>query len=79
MGDFDRNVILLTDGQVHNSEIVIQLLQMMKDSNIATTHMVGVGQGVSFDMIKRGALRGGGESLFIMDNADMEKQIIYLL
>ena len=41
--------------------------------------MVGIGNGVSFDMIKRGAINGGGESLFIMDNNEMEKQVIYLL
>jgi hypothetical protein len=32
----------------------------MKDKNVATSHMVGVGDGVSFDLIKRGALKGGG-------------------
>lgn len=76
---FDRHVILLTDGQVHNSEVVIELVGRMKDKNIATVHMVGVGNGVSFDMIKRGANRGGGEHLFVMDNKEMERQIIHLL
>lgn len=51
----------------------------MKDKNVATTHMVGVGDGVSFDMIRRGAIKGGGEHLFIMKNQEMEKQIIFLL
>jgi hypothetical protein len=32
----------------------------MKNKNIATTHMIGVGDGVSFDMIRKGALHGGG-------------------
>jgi hypothetical protein len=30
--------------------------------------MVGVGDGVSFDLIRKGALKGGGEHLFIMKN-----------
>ena len=38
----------------------------MKNKNIATTHMIGVGDGVSFDMIRKGALHGGGQHLFIM-------------
>lgn len=41
--------------------------------------MVGVGDGVSFDLIRKGALRGGGEHLFIMKNEEMQKQIINLL
>lgn len=66
MNKFDRNVILLTDGQVHNTEEVIELIKLMKQKNVATTHMVGVGDGVSFDLIRRGSLKGGGEHLFIM-------------
>jgi hypothetical protein len=30
--------------------------------------MVGVGDGVSFDLIRKGSLNGGGEHLFIMKN-----------
>lgn len=51
----------------------------MKEKRVGTTHMIGVGDGVSFDLIRRGALRGGGEHLFIMKNEEMQKQIIYLL
>jgi len=32
----------------------------MRKNNIATTHLVGVGDGVSYDMIKKGAVQGGG-------------------
>ena len=79
MKDYNRNVILLTDGQVGNPENVIQIIGLMKNNNIAITHMVGIGDGVSFDMIRRGASSGGGEHLFIMNNEEMQKQIIYLL
>ena len=40
---------------------------------------MGIGDGVSFDMIRMGAIEGGGEHIFIMDNKDMKKQIIQLL
>ncbi len=40
----------------------------MKNSNIGTTHTIGIGDGVSFDMIRRGAIEGGGEHIFIMNN-----------
>jgi len=79
MRDYIRHVILITDGQVGNSEQVIKIIANMKQSNIATTHAVGIGNGVSFDMIRRGAIEGGGEHVFIMDNKEMKKQIIHLL
>lgn len=79
MKDYNRHVILLTDGQVANSDQVIKVISKMKASNIATTHMVGIGNGVSFDMIRRGSIEGGGEHLFIMDNKEMKRQIIFLL
>ena len=70
---------MITDGQVGNSEQVIKIISNMKQSNVATTHAVGIGNGVSFDMIRRGAIEGGGEHVFIMDNKEMKKQIIQLL
>lgn len=79
MSKFMRNVIVLTDGQVFNAEDVINVIANMKLDNVATTHMVGVGNGVSFDMIRRGAIVGGGEHTFIMDNKEMKRQIIQLL
>jgi hypothetical protein len=60
MKNYLRHVILITDGQVCNVEEVIKLLGMMKKENISTTHTVGIGNGVSFDMIRRGAIEGGG-------------------
>lgn len=79
MGDYDRNIILLTDGQVFDTEIVLKIIHEIHNKNIGTTHTVGVGSGVSFDLIRRGAQNGGGEHMFIMDNEAMQKQIIYLL
>jgi hypothetical protein len=77
--DYKRNIIVLTDGQVNNAEVVIELLGEMKVTGVGNTHMVGVGDGISFDMIKLGATIGGGEYLFIMNEHDLEGQIIYLL
>ena len=79
MKEHYRHVILLTDGQVSNSEDVISIISKMNAKSIAFTHVVGIGNGVSFDMIRRGAKEGGGEHLFIMNNKEMKKQIIYLL
>ena len=53
--NYQRHVIVLTDGQVSNTEEVIKIIKTMNDKNVATTHMVGIGNGVSFNMIERGA------------------------
>jgi len=76
---YQRHVIVLTDGQVSNTESVIQIIKNMNEKNIATTHMVGIGNGVSFNMIEKGAKEGGGEHMFIMNEKEMKKQIINLL
>jgi von Willebrand factor A domain-containing protein 5 len=56
MRDFIRHVILITDGQVSNSDLVIKLIGKMRQEGVATTHAIGIGNGVSFDMIRRGAI-----------------------
>lgn len=76
---YQRHVIVLTDGQVSNTESVIQIIKNMHEKNIATTHMVGIGNGVSFNMIEKGAKEGGGEHMFIMNEKEMKKQIINVL
>lgn len=60
MKDHLRHVILITDGEVSNTGEVIKTISMMKKKNICTTHTVGIGNGVSFDLIRRGAIEGGG-------------------
>ena len=79
MNIYRRHVILITDGQVSDTETVISLIGAMKKDGVATTHAIGVGNGVSFDMIRRGAVAGGGEHMFIMDTKEMKRQVISLL
>ena len=52
---YQRHVIVLTDGQVSDTESVINIIKTMNLKMIANTHMVGIGNGVSFNMIERGA------------------------
>lgn len=40
----------------------------MRKENVGTTHVIGIGDGVSYEMIKKGAIEGGGEYLFIKNN-----------
>jgi hypothetical protein len=41
--------------------------------------MIGIGNGISVDMIKRGSQYGGGHHIFIAKEAAMKQQIIGLL
>lgn len=52
---YQRHVIVLTDGQVSDTTSVINIIKNMNTKLIATTHMVGIGNGVSFNMIETGA------------------------
>lgn len=52
---YQKHVIVLTDGQVSNTETVINIIKHMHNHSIAITHMVGIGNGVSFNMIEKGA------------------------
>lgn len=47
---------------------MLNIIKKINEKNIGTVHTVGVGSGVSFDLIRRGAQNGGGEHLFIMNN-----------
>ena len=40
----------------------------MRKQNICTTHTVGIGNGVSFDLVRQGAAEGGGQNMFINNN-----------
>lgn len=68
MKDYHRHIVLITDGQVFDVEKVIKIISDIRQNNIGSVHTVGIGSGVSFDMIRRGALEGGGEHIFIMKN-----------
>lgn len=51
----NTNIIILTDGEVNDTQQVIEIIQGLKKEKGAKTHTIGVGNGVSHDLIKRGA------------------------
>jgi hypothetical protein len=55
------------------------MIRQMKDSNIATIHIVGIGDRVNFNVIRCLAIEGGGEYLFVKNIKQMNKQMIQLL
>lgn len=60
-------------------EDVIKICQRIKEEGQGRVHMVGIGNGVSVDMIKRGAEYGGGFHMFIYNDMLIKKQMVGLL
>ena len=63
---YPKQVFLLTDGEVNNTENVIKLV---KDNiHFSRVHAIGVGNGASPALIKGCAEKGKGKHVFIQDN-----------
>jgi hypothetical protein len=60
-----RHIYLLTDGEVCNTEQVVELIK--KNNKNSKVHTFGIGNGVSTSLIKDSALAGHGHYTFITD------------
>ena len=63
---YPRQVFLLTDGGVSNTEVVVYMVG--KNTKYARVHTIGIGNGASESLIRRCAEKGKGNSVFIQDN-----------
>lgn len=74
---YPRQVFLLTDGDVSNTQGVIQMVR--KNTKFSRVHAIGVGNGVSLDLVNGCAEAGKGKSVVISDNENPSEKIIELL
>jgi uncharacterized protein with von Willebrand factor type A (vWA) domain len=65
--EYNPNIFVITDGQVNDTEAILEIIARIRREKNGRVHMVGIGNGISVDMIKRGAQFGGGFHLFIMN------------
>ena len=72
--ELPRNLYLLTDGEVFDTESIIDLIRINRDSTIFNSF--GIGDGVSTELIKRSASAGRGHFSFIMNPAEIEKNVM---
>ena len=56
MGEHSQHIILITDGQVSQPTEIIKIISKMKKENVGKTHVIGIGEGGSYEMIKKGAI-----------------------
>jgi len=69
-----RQVFVLTDGQVSNTEQVLDLIK--QNNNNARVFSLGIGNSVSHHLVEGIARAGKGTSFFAMEGERMEKKVI---
>ncbi|XP_076097572.1 von Willebrand factor A domain-containing protein 5A-like isoform X2 [Mytilus galloprovincialis] len=76
--DYPRQIFLLTDGEVGNTEAVVNLVG--QNSHNSRVFTFGVGHGASTSLIKNVAKAGAGRATFIKDEKDnMKAKVIRAL
>jgi hypothetical protein len=63
---YPRNVFLLTDGEVGDTEAIVQLCA--DNCGHCRVHGIGIGDGASKALIKGSAEKGKGKSIFLADH-----------
>lgn len=74
---YPKQIFLLTDGAVSNTEGVIQLVG--QHTKFCRVHTIGIGNGASPALIQGCAEKGKGRHIFIQDDANVSAKIIELL
>lgn len=74
---YPRQVFLLTDGDVSNTEGVISMVR--KNTKFCRVHSIGIGSGASIALIEGCAKEGKGKSIMISDDQNPAEKIIELL
>ena len=69
---YPKQIFLLTDGEVSNTESVIELVR--KSIKYSRVHTIGIGNGASESLIKGCAEKGKGYYIFIKDNENLPKR-----
>jgi hypothetical protein len=63
---YPKQIFLLTDGEVSDTEKVIDLVR--RNIKYSRVHTIGIGSGASESLIKGCAWKGKGYHIFIKDN-----------
>ena len=72
-----KNIFLLTDGQVNNRDLCIDLIT--KNSNKFRTHAIGIGDHFDKVLVERSGKVGKGSSFFVQDVENIEMVMLNIL
>lgn len=76
---YQRNIFLLTDGAVGNTNEVFKAIELNCLYGAARVYTIGIGNGCSELLVRKSARLGNGRSVIIGDNESVESKIIPLL
>ncbi|KAJ6254333.1 von willebrand factor a domain-containing protein 5a [Anaeramoeba flamelloides] len=71
---FSRQIFLITDGEVSNTQAVIS--KVRKNRSNTRVFTFGIGHGASSELVKGVAMAGGGKSCLIKDNENIRKKVL---
>ena len=77
--DLKRQLFLLTDGKVHNTDQIVKLITSKIVSSQTRVHTLGIGKGVDQNLIKKAAIAGAGSYHLIYDLKEIEEKVILAL
>ena len=72
--NYQRNIFILTDGQVSNSAEVFKLIE--KNNEKSRVFSLGIGGEVSHDLVEGMARAGRGNAQFIIDEKEIEEVVV---
>lgn len=75
--DYPRQIFLLTDGGVSDTQEVIRMVAL--NNKYSRVHTIGIGNGCSEDLVLGCAKKGKGQHVFIVDQENPSEKIIQLL
>lgn len=71
---FERRIVLLTDGQVCNTEEVLALVR--KNASASSVYTIGIGSGVSHHLVEGLAEAGNGTAEFVAGSERLEPKVV---
>jgi len=77
MSTHSRQIFLLTDGEVHNTQQIIDVVH--KNANNSRVFTIGIGEGASTSLVKGVARAGCGRAEFIKENERMQPLVMKTL
>jgi len=79
IGGYQRNVLLMTDGEVTNPDEVIKMVRELTGSSGAYVHSIGIGSGASRHLVQGVAQAGKGSSYFISGTEAIMPKVVEAL
>ncbi|EAY11623.1 von Willebrand factor type A domain containing protein [Trichomonas vaginalis G3] len=74
---FIRKIFLLTDGEVHNSDMICSRVQKERENN--RIFAIGLGSGADPGLIKNISAKSGGNYVLIADDDNMNNMIVEIM